>query len=444
MKRYNIIMFLFLLQAAFVTSCRKSEEAFIPVEESFLNPEETLTSFKDQIQSSANGWKGFIQSKGGKIYSLYLNLNGDEVTLYIDDNLQSAATPSKSKFSLEVVQGVNPSLIFKSGSSLEYINPGKRQSIDSAYTFNSAQGDTIKLTGNRFGDELKLIKASAEDKAAFSTGKLAASMEILSNYLESVRFLYFQTSSANATQLSLNPQGRNAGSVYVSNNSVISGGTDFAYTPNGIYLRNPLIIDGVAIQELFWDSASGGFYVMSKGVRIDVEESQVPVIPLHYLLGTEFPSLISLPSPVEYAQIPGWSQAFTSLWLSADAAMWNSSYKFILYVADFNMNMQAKTMTLDIYFIRGTSVYLGQFPYTFTKTADGVFKFTAQPLNTSITAQANANVIKTFMKPITDVVAQDRFFIDYYDVPQLGILSQFKSVDRSTIYFTGLFGSLME
>ncbi len=441
------LLYAFIL-SVILTSCKKDDDLEYSIEKSFKDPQEQLTELQDALKASADGWKGVLKVKDGGFYSLFLKLNSEsgKMSLYADIDEASASASSESGYKLEVTQGTNATLSIEEGSHLDRIqfeDPAKGS--DRQYSFLSANGDTIRLQGNRYGDELTLIKASAAERQQYEAKDLEKSMSRISDFLSDSRFLNLQPDPSTALQLSVNSGTRTFVVTYVNAGKKAENvGSEFSYTLNGIKFRNPLKAGNTFIDELKWDEQKQSFFASSGNRTLEVTDAAVPLIPLHYLIGHEFPSVISVPSPTRYASVPGWSSAFSGFWATADAAMVGSPYRLILYFADFNMNIPAGTMNLDIYFVSNGSLYIARFPYRFSKSDDGIFKFTAQPLGTTGSG-ANANLIKTYVKSMTDVVSLDRFRIDYYDAPEVGgLLGQFISADRPNIYFTGTFGSLSE
>ena len=82
------------------------------------------------------------------------------------------------------------------------------------------------------------------------------------------------------------------------------------------------------------------------------------------------------------------------------------------------------------------NVYQGSYPHSYTKTKDGVYKFTALPLNPLIVVQGNANIIKGHMEPVLALVKTDQFSLTTFEVGT-AFLAQMTSIERPNIYFTG-------
>jgi hypothetical protein len=89
---------------------------------------------------------------------------------------------------------------------------------------------------------------------------------------------------------------------------------------------------------------------------------------------------------------------------------------------------------MEVYVIifQGNNQFVARFPYSYTKTADGVYNFTAQ------TPDDNGRLIAQDMSPLLSNIANDNFTLDYFrDASVSGALGQLRSVQNPDFYFTG-------
>jgi hypothetical protein len=86
-------------------------------------------------------------------------------------------------------------------------------------------------------------------------------------------------------------------------------------------------------------------------------------------------------------------------------------------------------------------MHRGKFPYTFTKTTDGIFDFTPQKIDDNDDDAADAHFIDGKMPNVFDVINNHRFHIEFFDANATlgGPIPQYISVDDPGIYFTGYF-----
>lgn len=437
----KIIAYIGLL-SILMGSCKESEDLGFEVEKSFSEPAEQLTAFKTGLSSAAQGWNTTLKLRDGRLISGYLKLDtlAKDVVMYMDLDSSTLAAPSTSKMNIQTTQTTNPTLVFEAGSQLDSL---ERVGVDKEYAYKSTAGDTIRLLGNRYGNELKLVKASAANAALYTSGQVSQIRKKVSDYLFSTVYLVLRADASTTAQISVNPVSKaySASSINTSSGVKYSA-SGYSYTSKGIYFQNPVLVGDKKVHELLWDEGAGKLYAEIDGVRKDVEGSDIPVIAPQYLLGTFNYNLFSLGSPY-YMNIPGWSASFRTIWLTADDALY--ARNFNLYVMEFDMDDKSKTMNLNVYFynLTETTLYKATYSFVYTKSAEGVFKFTQLPTNTSTVAGGNAQFVAPQMKPLTDIIQKGTYKLDYYHSANAGSLGQFRSVETSSLFFAGFFESLI-
>jgi hypothetical protein len=428
-----------LLAAASLVACHNDEELTIPVTPSYSDPNENLIAFKQQLEAAPQGWEATLRPQTGKVYTLFMTLGGGEVTLYADTDTTAAQTPSRTPYAVELTQTVNPSLVFADGSNLARVpGGGTNPGVDKAYSYTFMRGDTLYLRGNQYGDELRLVKASAETRAAYEGRALRNAMKAVSGYLATVHYLYLQPSPDLLIQFAVNPTTRGLYITYL-NDGVKFFGSDYAYAPEGMRLKSPLHVAGNTLQEITWHADSKQLSVVYNGVEQNLQKANIPVIPLHYLLGTEYPPGAAFPSP-EVRSLPGWSSKFRALWMKDDGGALEHDYSLIYVVPD--IHIENNTMELYVYYVNPEGGYLyGKMQYAYTKTADGVFDFTFTGIRDDEDGDA-ARAIQPYIPTILGVLENNRFRIEFFDATAYvelgGAIPQFISVDDPELYFTGL------
>jgi len=444
MKAKNIWIII-LLGSILFGSCKKESKDAYEVEKVFPTSEEAFNDFKKSLVDGQSIWKGTLTPKSGKVYSLYIKLNDKgEMSMLADLDPQSGATAKTSKFSLRL-EKTNPVIGFSEGSYLDsiYVRKGREIiSADTSYSFSYKKADTIMLVGNRYGDELKLVYASVQERNDYNAGELGQSLYAVSWFFSKKPFYSVITSSGYGVQFAINQYSRSVIASYVDKDKVQTTSVDFAYGINRIQFKRPIKLGTNWVYEMFFDPVKEVFYIKDGTQKISFVGSNMPVIPLHQFLGNGFPSVLSIPSPYYVTELPGWSDYFYSIWTNATSELNYSPYQGFLLVVDFDFSTKTKVLNLNLYFDIGSQLYTATFPYSYTKTTDGTYKFTALPLNKNIEVQANAALIQPYVESILLAVSNNRYKLDYYDTPN-GLLGQFISQDNPDIYFTGMIGSLV-
>jgi len=428
-----------LIAALMLAACSNDEEPVIPVEKSYSDPAADLEAFRQQVLSAQHGWEGSLSPQPGKMYRLFFELDAQgKVSLYADADTVAARTPSSTGYRIETMQKVNPTLIFESGSNLDRIAiAGSQRKVDMAYSFKSMKGDTLRLLGNEYADELVLVKASKDHRDRYVAQALKNSLKKISAYMATVRYFYLQPEPDKLVQFMMNPLSRDIYVTYLNQGAKFFG-SDYAYSLDGITLNAPLEAAGYDAAEIFWDEQAGKLYTYYNNARVDLKTSPIPVIPLHYLLGNEYPPGAAMVSTY-LEKLPGWSNKFQSLWLQDDNALTNQDIG--LYYIIFDLHVDTSTMDLYVYYVRDDQMRRGKFPYVFTKTADGVYDFTPLKIDDNDEDAADAHFIDGKLPNIIGVVNNQRFRIEFFDAYAIlgGVIPQYISVDDPGIYFTGYF-----
>jgi hypothetical protein len=299
------------------------------------------------------------------------------------------------------------------------------------------QGDTLRLLGNEYGDELVLVKASRDHRDRYAAQALKNSLKTISAYIATVRYFYFQPEPDKLVQLMMNPLSRDIYVTYLNQGARFFG-SDYAYSLDGIALNAPLDANGYGAAEIFWDAQAGVLYTYYNNARMDLKTSPIPVIPLHYLLGNEYPpGAVVLSTYLE--KLPGWSAKFQTLWLKDDNAL--TAQEVSLYYIIFQLHMDTNKLDLYVYYVLDDVMRRAKFPYVFTKTADGIFDFSPLKIDDHDADAADAHFIDGKMPNIFDVINNHRFHIEFFDASATlgGPIPQYISVEDPGIYFTGYF-----
>jgi len=427
-----------ILLAILFAGCTKDKTTSLFGEKPEERMEKALAEYKATLTGSTYGWKTVVYPSAGGAYSFFFRFGAnDRVTMYSDVSLEAAATGKESTYRLKAVQ--RPSLLFDTYSYLHLLSDpdpnvyggetGSGYSVDFEYAIDSVSADTIKLTGISFSTKMILVKATQAEAEAYAAGTYANLISNMEDYMLQNPWLYLQFADGKKLQVSVNTFTKTFTLIYIDDaNQVQLLSSPYYYTLNGIYLQTPVTYGGKTFHELFWDSVRQVFYVTIDGQRIEVKVALTSVVPMHRLLGVDFSSLIVPPQ-----ELPGWSASFTSIYSGIATSLINGPYGLTLYYSEFAFDVSQQTMNVDVYIIQNNTLYLAQYPFTYTKTADGVFNFTGQ------TFGGNAALIANDMKPLLDYIRNDRFTMDFIVDTQggNGKLGQLKSVEHPDFYFTG-------
>lgn len=432
-----------------LSACKKEDDRAFE-EAPDVRVEKTLTAFQQELSNATNGWKAVIYPKGGRGFSYWMKFNKENRVVMVSDfNTESATTPKTSSYRLKALQ--QPSLLFDTYNYIHLpadpngsISGGSTSTgLASDFEFMLGAGliDTLNqkigvitqlsLTGRFNGVTIKMTKATAAEETAYNAAGLNALIVPVSAYISANKYLFLKLADNKQLQVSIDVVRKNFSLAWDANGAVSSSVSPFAFTLTGIVLQTPVEYNGKKIYELTWDDHAQVLYATVDGVKVIIEVSPSPILPLHLMLGGTGSTTVTAPNATTF---PGWSADFQARRAQAAAAMLAGGYNLRMDRMLFAFNSSLKTMlqTTDIY--QGASKFVATFSYTYTKTPAGLFRFIkADPY-----ANGNGAIIVGNMAPLlAQRLDADQFTVDYFVDPVNGILAQFKSVEHPDFTFTG-------
>ncbi|WP_158267551.1 DUF4302 domain-containing protein [Adhaeribacter arboris] len=440
------IYFLSLVLFTLLSACQKDENDPAPGQRPDERLAKALADYKAQLTGAPYGWKAMLTTGEDRKYSFFLKFNeNDRVSMSADVSSSSAGVPTESTYRLKGMQ--QPALIFDTYSPLHLLadpdpevlfnlngqegTEGQGMFSDFEFTIDSVNTSAIRLTGNLQQSQMILVQATQEEFNAYNAGKLKTILDETSAYSKANPFLFLPAPNGNKLQVDINATNRTFSLVSLENGNVQIISTTFTYTLRGLLFDPPLVLNGTTISELLWDSAQQVYYAEINGNRVVVQSSPTAIIPLHNFVGVTF-NTVAVPPQA----LPGWSPDFTSKQQQIATALLNSNYNLRLDYMLFLFNPQSRSMQLYAAVYQGNNLFYAIFPYTYTKTADGVYKFSAQ------TPNGNGQLVVQEMSPILTHLNNDRFVLDYFQDPNEGTLGQMKSIENPDFYFTGTLETL--
>jgi hypothetical protein len=434
MKKYLLYI---IISMALFTSCRKAIDP-APGERPEERTAAALKKYDDALTGSQYGWKAYLYPQGGGGFSFYMKFTpNNRVTMFADITDESTQKSMESSYRLKSV--LAPSLLFDTYTYMHILadpspevfggTAGWGLYSDFEFSIDTIAGDSIKLRGNLLDSKLILVKAKQAEADAYNAKGLNTLVNDVLDYTDANRNLFVKLGDDTQVQASVNASTKVFSLSWVVNDQVSLSSSAFAFTLTGIILQQPVIYKGKKIYELTWDAGAKQLYAIVDGAKVVVQVSPTPIVPLHLSMGISY-STITVPNATTY---PGWSNDFVTRHSAAAAAMLAGPYGLRLDRMRFVFNTLSNSMniTADVY--QGSNLFLANFPYDFTKTKDGVYKFTAGDLS------GNAGLIKANMAPLTTQrLNSDTFTLNYFINPNTGAtLGQFTSAEHPDFTFTG-------
>lgn len=380
MKKYIILAAVALM--AF-SGCK--EETFTPIKGE--KPEErmykALAEYEQELINHEYGWKAYLYSDGGMGSGYYMEFSDDDrMKMLADLGEEMASELRESGYRLKAVMA--PSLLFDTDNYIHMLaNPdpseaggtaGSGFESDFEFEFREQSNDTLKLIGKKRRSELLLIKATEEEQNVYLNGGFKDRLNEMIEYLVGNPNLYIEPGGEEKLQFSINWGIREVSFVWVESGEVKSVKQPFAFSVNGIHLKDTLSYGDIHVQEVLWND--GFTAVTYNGDQMEVKTSLAPLVPLYMLMGTQY-STMYFPQTL----IPGGSEGFNTMWNQyitdiGPGAPGQFTFNYGHLTIDFDTINERLTLGFFVSQNGGDSGWTTYYPYNYTLDSDGVFTLT--------------------------------------------------------------------
>jgi hypothetical protein len=202
MKKY--LIGLVILVSAGMSSCKKVDNPSVFDQTADQRLTAALAAYEAKLAGATDGWKGALTTNTGGIYTFYFKFNNsNRVQMLSSFDSSSAVTFKESSYRLKALQ--QPSLLFDTYSYIHVLsdpnnaisggsgNVGLISDFEFYFEDTASTADKITLVGRFNGSSLVLTRATAAEATAFTTGQLAAGLQL--NKIQT----YFQRIVINGT-----------------------------------------------------------------------------------------------------------------------------------------------------------------------------------------------------------------------------------------------------
>lgn len=253
------------------------------------------------LTSSPNGWVATLPTLAGGGYGFYMNFGANqEVTMYGDLNDETSSNLRTSTFRVKI--GLGADLVFDTYNYISMLadpNPsafggvsGSGYKSDVEFIYERSNADSIIFTGKAFRQPLVLVKATAAQKAIYTTaGGYKTAVKKIKDFFEAISNPYIEVVSGGSTQkvaLSLDVSnsvtaGKRAifASVLADGKTINSAMQKFAFNAEGISIVNGGIAWGnIAFVSFKWKDATTMAVYDSTGKEYIIKSSPTAILPL--------------------------------------------------------------------------------------------------------------------------------------------------------------------
>lgn len=442
MKTLKYFSFITLLVISFL-SCKK--ESYVPKFDQ--SPQERMNEqmamVQDALTSAPNGWIATLPTGLGGGYGFFMVFDKEQkVTMFADLDATSAATSINSQYRIR--QDMGAALSFDTYSYISILNnpetsafggnirDGFRSDID--FIFDRASGDSLVFIGKRYRQPFILVKASADQKAKYTSGDYKTGIDKLKQFFVSNPNAYFEMG---ATKVSVEPNATNslnAGkrmtlTAIMPDDVIVSSTAKFAYTLDQMaILDSGLKFNGVVFKRVAWKDATTLALYDNTGKEYILKNNPTPLLPLYKLWGSKYNGMLS-----DFKKInPGTSVKGAEILNFFHNNMQNGFTGFVFNYGRINFvwNTANKRLSLNGFSSQngGTSGWTTTSIYNYTVDANGDYTFT---LNSTF----SGGYVSKALQPLHDFLLKNKVRFNYF-VDGGTIYGLMSSVDDPTIEMT--------
>lgn len=256
-----------------------------------------MKAWDKELTSSEHGWLANIHSDYG-IYRFWMEFDKNGRVKMLTDNLNLESeklVPGESSYTIRALQ--RPTLIFGTYSYVAVLNDpddsisgGSNNEglvTDFEFEISGYENGVFTMTGRINRVRAYLTKATEAEKTAAKEGAL---QDVITDYINYKNGLYLY-SAINGKNVMYSFSQRSVSLVYLGDNEeILESGSDIYIdlTTKDVILDTPLDANGKMLTRLKWNEQTKLYVaVMDNGEELDLEEQDVPIIPLHLMLGLD-------------------------------------------------------------------------------------------------------------------------------------------------------------
>ncbi len=299
MKNFIYILIVFLF-----TACSRGKVDLIFDKLPEVRMAERNAELRNLLTGNTNGWKAFLKtSLNGSGYGFYMKFNEDEtVAMYSDWDNTAAVTSKNSTYSIRYL--MNTSLIFDTYNYISIMqdpNPAVNGGVradglrsDVEFEFLGYKGvvnhDTVLLRGRRYGNYLYLIKSSAEQSTAYTTGGYLTAINNVKDFFLTKKNNYISF-TVNGTEIKASIEmGLSNKTISMqakqANGSIVASTEGFGYSADGAFFTNPLVLLGKVFIALRVKPGNIFVIVDDAGNEYPINQNPVPFIDFKDVFGS--------------------------------------------------------------------------------------------------------------------------------------------------------------
>jgi len=410
---------------------------------------EQIQLVKDILVGAKDGWVATTTTDLGGGYGFYMQFDAEENVVTVADlTATSQSEPLTSRY--RVKQDMGTDLVFDTFTYLSMLNDPNSDVFGGAlrdgfksdieFVYDHSSDDSIIFIGVRYRNYLKMVKATAAQKAAYMNGSFKDDVDQFKNFFLTNKNAYFDL-EVGGESLKVETVVNSANSLDVGkqvslaalfpNGNVISQSAKFAYTLGSInLLDSALTFNDITFTHFAWAGSNKLTLYDDANNAYAIKNSDVPIIPLYKLWGSKYNEMLS-----PFKQIfPGTSESGKEILNFFHLNMENgyTGYGFNSAYLKFVWNVVNKRLVLNGFSSQngGQSGWTTSCSYDYTVDDQGVYSFVQHD-------GFSGGYVQKAMTEINDFMLNNKIKFEYYAGGDT-IYVQMISVDDPTITMTFL------
>jgi len=368
--KHNILIYMF--GALLLLSCQKNNEVdlvFDGLPEKRMN--ERLTDLRTRLVESEHGWNASLNTGGKGGYGFYVNFKtANDVEMLGDLNQTTGTELSASTY--RVTWAMNASLLFDTFNYITMLqepssqfggtSPNGYQS-DIEFEYIKASNDSLYLRGKKYFNDLILVKATSNQKAAYLAGKMNELRVGLISYFQTKFNNYIEVPGIeNKVEINFNTSNKIFTTQFIDEDGTVkSFAGKFNFNADGINFSIPVVLNNITFVRSTLIDGVIKLYD-TQGKEYMMKQNSSPILPIENVYGYN----------KTYKNIASNTSALPTVSIESDfTAVWNtvvqnfiSSGRTVRY---FELKFEgARSVVFNLYYAAGTSNFTAAVTFQYT------------------------------------------------------------------------------
>lgn len=264
---------------------------------------------KQQLIEAQYGWRVLSSTLTKGDYGHYMDFdaNGekDRVRMVSDINGITSGIVRTSGYRVKLINA--PMLSFETYNYIhELADPdpnviggeyGNGLKADIEFELKRTTADSLFFIGRRYRSQLVLVRATAAEQQVYLSGGFKEVIDEVKSIFVKNQINLFDYKGI-PHQLIINSDARTLGIMNVVNEQVNTSYDLFSFTADGIQIGKPISLTDDKVAKILLENHKLNV-ITSKGEKLEIRASSIPLLPLDRLMGTLYTKLFS-PYRVKY------------------------------------------------------------------------------------------------------------------------------------------------